>query len=183
MKMCIAFCATLVLVFIGVAPVGNAEPADDPWTGFRFLLGDWKGAGSGAPGQSEGEFSFRLDLDGKILVRKNVTKFPVVADQPAVVHEDLMIVYPGKKGTPAHAIYFDSEGHVIEYTVSSVSADQLVFMSEPSPASPRFRLAYKQSDKAELTIKFEIATPAKPETFRVYLEGSARRIPSPKLVP
>ena len=41
------------------------------WDKWNWLIGDWAGEGSGQPGQGGGTFSFKPDLNNKILVRKS----------------------------------------------------------------------------------------------------------------
>jgi hypothetical protein len=165
------------IAFLGVAANSPLVcRASDAWEPYRFLLGDWVGDGSGGPGKGSGQFSFRLDLQDKVIVRKNHAVFPAAAGRPAVTHDDLMVIYRAEGGGPTKAIYFDNEGHVIQYT-ASFSADQktLVFVSEPAPAAPRFRLSYSKGEEGTVGIKFEMAPPTLPDAFRTYLEGKARR--------
>jgi hypothetical protein len=170
----LGFLAVLAILFAVSASTVNA--GDDPWAMYRFLIGEWVGEGTGQPGQGTGEFSFLPDLQGKILVRKNRAGYPASGAQPAFSHEDLLVVYKGEDGKRAHAIYFDSEDHVIRYTVS-VSEDRksLTFVSDPSPKAPRFRLTYVSEEGDKLGIKFEIAPPGKPEGFRPYIEAKAKK--------
>jgi len=109
------------------------------WTKFNWLMGEWVGEGFGQPRQGNGSFTFSYNLHKKILVRKAHTSFPKTENKPATVHEDLMIIYPDAAGIPSKAIYFDNEGHTIEYTV--VCADKsITFTSNKSPNVPVFRL-------------------------------------------
>jgi hypothetical protein len=143
---------------------------------YRFLIGEWVGEGGGQPGQGSGEFSFLPDLQGKVLVRKNRAEYPAVANRPAFVHEDLLVVYRGANGKRAHAMYFDSEDHVIKYSISaSEDSKSLTFVSDPSPREPRFRLTYTKEADDRLGIKFEIAPPGKPDEFKSYIEAKARK--------
>src|SRR5205823_6752751 len=120
----------------------------DPWSSCRFLMGQWAGEGSGQPGQGKGEFSFAPELEGKVLVRRNLNQIETGPGRPPMVHEDLMVVYPAEKGQPLRAIYFDNEGHVISYTVHpSGDRRSLTFLSDPSPLAPRFRLTYTQKSE------------------------------------
>ena len=109
------------------------------------------------------------------MVRRNRAELPAGNGRPAAVHEDLMVIYPGEAGKASKAVYFDSEGHVIHYTVST-SEDQRVlsFVSDPQPAGPRYRLSYTKEGADAVAIKFEIAPPGKPDEFKTYLEGKAR---------
>jgi len=156
----------------------NASPADKPagWGPVESLVGDWTGEGGGAPGQGGGTFSFKPELQGKILVRKNRAEYPAVKERAAFVHDDLMVVYRDTPEAGLHAIYFDSEGHTIRYEVQAApDGGEVVFVSGPEPAAPRYRLTYTRLDQNRLKIKFEIAPPGKPAQFATYIEASARR--------
>src|ERR1700733_9372822 len=76
------------------------------WAKWSWLIGEWKGEGSGEPGKGDGIFTFKTDLNDKILVRKAHSEYPATADKPAVVHDDLLIVYLDFSGNPSKAIYF-----------------------------------------------------------------------------
>jgi hypothetical protein len=164
----------LVILSGGIA---DASSDDDPWKSYRFLAGEWTGEGSGGPGKGSGGFSFAWDLREKVLVRRNRAEYPATPGRPAASHEDLMVIYRGEGVGPTRAIYFDSEGHVINYT-ATFSEDQrtLTFLSDAAPAGPRFRLSYTKAEGEVLRIKFEVAPPGKPDAFKTYLDGSARRL-------
>lgn len=138
----------------------------------RFLEGIWAGSGTGEPGQGAGEFSFSFDLQGKVLVRKNFAEYPATSEHPAFRHDDIMIIYK-EADKPIRAIYFDNEGHVINYTVN-ISDDRLslIFLSDYISSSPRFRLTYTKINDASLNIKFEIAPAGKSDDFTVYIEAA-----------
>jgi hypothetical protein len=154
------------------------EIEGDRWAACRFLVGEWTGEGSGQPGQAKGEFSFRPDLAGKVMVRKNRAEIPTAPGRPPTTHEDLMIIYPAAKGQPLRAIYFDNEGHIINYTVQgSENPRILTFTSEPEPGAPHFRLSYSLRSEDRVGITFAVAPPAKPEEFKTYIEAIARRMP------
>ena len=128
---------------VAMSLVGSSVRAasdHDPWASYRFLMGRWIGEGSGQPGQGKGEFTFGLELEGKVLVRRNFNQILTGPDRPPTVHEDLMVVYPADKGQPLRAIYFDNEGHVISYGVRpSEDRRSLTFLSDPDR---RMRLAF-----------------------------------------
>jgi hypothetical protein len=55
----------------------------DRWKGFQFLIGEWTGGGGGSStGQGSATFSFHLDVDGKVLMRRNHAEYPAVKDNP-----------------------------------------------------------------------------------------------------
>lgn len=157
---------------------GAVRQADDAshWDSWRFLLGEWTAEGGGQPGQGSGAFSFNFDLQGKVLVRKNRADYAATKDRPAFSHEDLMVIYPEPGGLGTRAIYFDNEGHVIHYAARFADdRNTLVFLSDPVPSAPTFRLTYTKGKNRTLTIKFEIAPPGKPDLFSTYVEGVARQ--------
>lgn len=143
------------------------------------LIGEWVGEGGGQPGQaSAGGFSFAPDLQGAVLVRKNFAEYPASKDRPAFRHDDLTIVYRGDPGTPPRATYFDSEGHVIEYTISaSPDGSRIEWAGAPQADRPRFRFTYVFVSPDALKLRFEIAPPGQPEKFSLYIEAAARRAP------
>src|ERR1035437_2004808 len=63
----------------------HASPADKPqgWGPVQSLVGDWTGEGGGGPGQGSGTFSFKPDLQGKILVRRNRAEYPATKERAA----------------------------------------------------------------------------------------------------
>jgi hypothetical protein len=166
-----------LLVVFAVLTVGGstrAQTKDDPWEPFHFLIGEW--VGEGKEGQGTGHFSLTPDLGGKILVRRNHAELPAGNSRPAGVHDDLMVIYKSQDRKSFKAIYFDSEDHVINYTVTFPRNNRqtLTFLTEAVPSAPRFRLTYKKEADDSVGIKFEIAPPGKAEEFKTYLEGKAR---------
>lgn len=135
----------------------NSKHAATAFDALQFLVGDWTGEGAGAPGQGVGECSFTFDLQHKVLIRKSFAQYPNSR------HDDLMVIYlePDLK-----AIYFDTEGHVIHYTVEA-GPDSVRFVSE------QFRLTYKKADDDKIAMDFEIAAPGKP--LSNYLHAMLRR--------
>ncbi len=169
------FLLSMLVVFaIDVSPLPAADAPN--WDSWRFLMGEWIGEGAGQPGQGSGSFSFALDLQGKVLVRRNRADYPATQDRPAFSHEDLMVVYQESGASSTRAIYFDNEGHVIHYAAKvSDRGDAITFLSDPSSSAPRFRLTYTKVKAEAQTIKFEIAPPDKPDAFSTYIEATARR--------
>ena len=156
------------------APKSPERPAastklDTKWS---LRVGEWSGEGGGKPGTGGGTCSFKFDLDQQVLVRRNHSEYPAAAGRPATVHDDLMMIYPGTESERPRAIYFDNEGHVIEY---SAAGDVVTFVSKPAQSSPQFRLVYKKLDAQTLTIAFEMAPPGQPGAFKPYLSGRLQR--------
>jgi hypothetical protein len=154
--------------------LAQQSPSAVNWSAFKFLMGEWMGEGTGTPGEGTGGFSFSYDLQNTILVRKNFADYPATKERPAFRHEDLMIVY--QEVGKIRATYFDNEQHVINYSVA-VSADSssIVFVSDPLPSAPRFRLTNTKAGTDKIGITFEFAPPGKPGAFTRYIEATARR--------
>lgn len=143
------------------------------WKDWSWLMGEWKGEGSGQPGDGGGTFSFKNELDGKILVRKSHSEYPANGNRPATVHDDLMIVSLDLNGKPTKAIYFDNEGHTINYNIEYRDAS-IIMTSEKSSNSPIFRLTYSLLANQMVNTKFEMSQDG--EKFVPYVEGKSKKI-------
>jgi hypothetical protein len=145
---------------------------DTTWQQWNWLIGEWVGEGSGSPGEGGGWFSLTPDLGGKILVRKNHAEYPAAGNRPRSVHDDLMIVYRDSVDQPTKAIYFDNEGHIINYSITYPDR-AIVFTSERVGNAPIFRLSYRPLEPDVINIAFEISKDG--ERFMTYMQGKCRR--------
>lgn len=75
--------------------------------------------------------------------------------------------------TQFRAFYIDNEGHDINYRVAFPKEGAVVFESDASPKTPRYRLEYQLNPDRTLTIIFSIAPPG--GAYQVYTKGAARR--------
>ena len=119
----------------------------DSLDALKWLEGEWTAEG--------GQFDFRRELNGKILVRHN----------KQATHEDLMVIQNN------HADYWDNEGHVIRYKLTA-GDKSAVFVSE-NESGMRYRLTYKSTAPGKVSITFEMAPPGK--DFQTYLKGDAQK--------
>ncbi|MGA2822163.1 MAG: hypothetical protein ABSE72_01425 [Bacteroidales bacterium] len=142
------------------------------WERWNGLIGEWVGEGSGIPGQGGGGFSFKFDLNKKILIRKSHSEYLANKDKSANIHEDLMIVYPDSTGTPCQAIYFDNENHVIHYNITC-SVKSIQFTSDKKANAPVFRLTYFSIDDSTVNTKFEMSHDG--DKFMTYIEGKSKK--------
>ena len=152
------------------ALLAGASPAQiapgDPWKALRFLIGTWeaKTQGGSAGSRSSGTYSFQLELRDHILARHSsnaACRGPADFD---CEHGDLLYVYQDAPGQAYQAIYFDNEGHVIHYDVSTPSATSVVFLSN------QYRLSYELKGKT-MSARFQVRPPGRAE-FISYLEWS-----------
>jgi len=160
----------VVLFSISINIFGQEKPS---WKNWNWLMGSWIGEGSGEPGTGGGTFSFSLDLDEKILIRKSHSEYPAEDNKPVIIHDDLMIVYPDLNGIPSDAIYFDNEGHTIKYHII-YSENAIILTSEKNPGAPVFRLTYTLFNKDTIDTKFEMSQDGK--DFMLYIEGESKKI-------
>ena len=141
-----------------------------------FLVGDWAGKGGIKAEQGIGAFSFQFELQGTVLVRRNVADYPATAQKPAAHHEDLMVIYNDPQAKRLQAMYFDNEPHVIHYAVEATAdGDTVTFVSDEAASQPRFRLTYRKTGDDTVAGKFEIAPPGKADEFANYMEWTAQR--------
>jgi len=141
-----------------------------------FLDGKWVGEGTAETGQpGRGFCSFELKLQDQILVRNDHSEYPATKDNPAIVHDDLMIVYPDRARKQLRAFYTDNESNVIHYTVTA-SSSGAVFLGDAEPGQRRFRLTYTTTEPGHMTVMFEMAPPDQPAEFHKIIEGKLRRL-------
>jgi len=137
------------------APASAQTPAKSPakadsWAGIRFLLGSWKAKTTGGVAQAQVSASY-FDCQ----------------------HSDLLYVYPASTGAALEAIYFDNEGHIIHYAVSTPKPGTVVFLSDPAQPGPQYRLSYTFL-AGVMSGQFEMKMPSQTE-FTSYLEWNGKR--------
>lgn len=152
-------------------------PANDPWKSVAFLEGTWEAKTAGDSGVTAiGTYTFRLELGNHILARHSTSgagcKGPAAFDCD---HGDLLYLFQDAPGQPLKAIYFDNEGHVIHYDVTTPDAAVAVFLSDGTQPGPQFRLMYERKG-ASMSGKFQMRMPGQGE-WKSYLEWSGAQRP------
>jgi hypothetical protein len=169
------FCLALILgCSLQLTAQSASSPAPDPWKALSFLEGTWEAKAQGNGGvAASGRYTFQRELGGRILARHSTSdpncKGPASFD---CAHGDLLYVFQEAPGEPLKAIYFDNEGHVIHYNVSTPTPTSVVFLSEPSQG-PQFRLIYELKHTV-MSGKFQMHMPG-PGEWQSYLEWSGRK--------
>jgi hypothetical protein len=148
----------------------------DPWKALAFLEGTWDAhtQGGSAQAQGSGTYTFVPELKHHVLVRRSGESSGCSGPKGFdCEHSDVLYVYQEAQDQPLKAIYFDSEGHVIHYAVSTPDAATAVFVSETSPSGPQFQLVYQLKD-AVMSGKFQMRTPGQ-TAWKSYLEWSGAK--------
>jgi hypothetical protein len=151
-------------------PAAGAAKFGPNW---RLLIGSWVSEGPASAGS--GSCSFRFDLGEHVIVRTNHAELPESGARPAGAHDDFMVISPGTTETQGRAMYWDNEGHVIEYSATwAPDGNTLTFISKAG-LGPQFRLIYKKVDADSLSVSFEMAPLGQSGAFKPYTSGRIRR--------
>ena len=166
--------AMLMCCSLPLAAQIASHTAPDPWQSLSFLEGAWEAKTQATPGVSAaGRYTFQRELGGHILARHSTSdagcKGPITFD---CEHGDLLYLFQEAPGQPIKAIYFDNEGHVIHYNVSTPAPANAVFLSDTGPG-PQFRLTYELKSSV-MYGKFQMRMPGQSE-WHSYLEWSGSR--------
>jgi hypothetical protein len=169
--------ARMVSFLVVLPVVAQTKPSvtSDPWKALSFLQGTWEAKATGDGGVSaSGSYTFRTELGDHILARHSSRdagcKGPSTFDCD---HGDLLYVYQDAPGQAFKAIYFDNEGHVIHYLVSTPAPATALFLSDGSQPGPQFRLVYELKG-AVMWGKFQMQMPGQTE-WKSYLEWSGAK--------
>jgi len=174
---------TLFVFFAFAIPIfAQNTPQQDPWKAIGFLEGTWEAKTDGAAGvTTSGVYTFRRELKNHVMARHSSNdpgcKGPATFD---CEHGDLLYVFQEMPGQALKAIYFDNEGHVIHYAVSTPNNGTAVFLSDATQPGPRFRLIYERKGSV-MSGKFQMQMPGQ-QDWKSYLEwtGAMRPVTSPK---
>jgi hypothetical protein len=168
---CIYAILPAIALLSGLNP--PAQPTD-PWAGLRFLAGTWeaKTSGGSAQAQGAGAYTFAFELKDHVLERHSTSGACKGPEDFDCLHADRLTIYPAGPGI-CKAIYFDNEGHVIHYDVSTPRPGSAIFLSDAAQPGPQFRLSYELAGGV-MSGKFQIRMPGKSD-FTIYLEWSGKR--------
>jgi len=170
------FVAVVALSALALTQIDLAlSGPENPWRALAFLEGTWDAhAQAGSAGaQSNGTYTFKPELKHHVLVRHSDS---VACNGPAnydCEHSDVLYVYQEGENQPLRAIYFDNEGHVIHYAVSTPDASTAIFVSEALPSGPQFRLVYELKGSV-MWGKFQMRMPEQAD-WKSYLAWSGAK--------
>ena len=173
----LASVASLFLLYAAAPAFAQQKSSAPNWDAWKFLQGKWVGEGSNETAQGSGYATFEPDLQHKVWVRRNHAEYPGANGSPAQVHDDLMIIYFDSPSGHTRAFYCDSEGHIIHYTASfSADGKQLVFLGDPSPGGPRYRLTYVLTAPDRMTVELDMAQSVAPHSWQKIVAGKIRKV-------
>src|SRR4051812_46767530 len=163
-----------IIIQVQAQPDKLKTKFDSKW---QALVGEWVSDNEGDATKGTGNCSFRFDLQQNILIRRNHADLPAGGARPGGAHDDLMVIYPAAgAANQSRAMYFDDEGHVIDYSGGwSADGATLTLTSKASPGAPQYRLLYTKIDGDKFTVSFEIAPPNQPNSFKQYVSGKIKR--------
>jgi hypothetical protein len=166
------FAKLFASTLLSISGLAAQTPADS-WKSLRFLMGTWEAKTLGGDVRSSGSYSFEPELRGHVLVRRSATSDCKGPRDYDCEHGDILYIYPEGAGTSHRAIYFDNEGHVIQYTISTPAPGTAVFSSDDRQPGPQFRLVYELKGSV-MSGKFQVKAPGQAE-FRSYLEWAGEK--------
>jgi len=165
-------------------PTPPTTPPADPLAPLDFLTGTWNAhtTSGSAAADVAGTYTFRRDLNGHALDRSSSADSCQGPSTFDCSHHDRLTIFSDPNAFAVHhasllALYLDSEGHTIYYTVSTPDPNTAIFLSQGPPTAPHFRLIYHldgSGPSAIMTGKFQMAAPNSTD-FHSYLEWSGTR--------
>jgi hypothetical protein len=166
------FIVRILPLFFALSMHAQSIPSNaNPWSALSFLEGTWDAKATGNAGVAAmGTYTFRPELRDHILARYgnlSECKGPSTFD---CEHGDFLYIYSDAPTQPLRAIYFDNEGRVIHYSISTPSPTSVVFLSDSSQPGPQFRLTYELKGQIMFG-KFQMRMPGQ-EEWKSYLEWS-----------
>jgi hypothetical protein len=169
----VLFCLAIFPILAQTTPTPSS--ATNPWKSLTFLEGTWeaKTQGGSAGATEDGTYTFQSELKKHILARHSRSGNCKGPSEFDCEHGDLLYVYQETEGAPLKAIYFDSEGHVIHYEVTTPEPDTAVFLSDASHPGPQFQLIYKLKSSV-MSGMFQMRMPSQ-ANWKTYLEWSGGR--------
>jgi hypothetical protein len=165
-----AFVCLACAGIVAAQSAGGSRPAaQSPLERAGFLLGEWTTHDETELGHADAVSSFASDLDRHVVIRRSSTKF-TSGRNAGTGHDDLLILYV--QDSRLRAVYFDSEGHTIQYSVSFPSPNTALFESDPGQPGPRYRLTHRVTG-SKMETKFEIALPG--TGFHTHVSSTSTR--------
>ena len=161
-------------------PNEPSSESEDPWSRFRYFLGEWRGTGTGQPGIGQAERTYHLILNDRFIQVRNRSFYEPQENNPeGEVHEDLGL-FSYDKTREKHVLReFHVEGYVNQDVVESwdQEAGILVMATEAiENISPgwRARITYEILSENAFRETFDLAGPGK--DWACYIINDFKRV-------
>ena len=158
----------------------NSSDSKDQWEIFCYFLGDWTGTGTGVPGISSTERSYRLTLSDQFIEIKSRSVYEPQEKNPSgEVHDEFGMISYDKTRSTYVIREFHVEGYVNQYVLESSTIDntKLVFVTEAIENIPpgwRARTALEILSEDSFRETFELSGPDKGWTC--YITNELHRV-------
>jgi hypothetical protein len=156
-----------------------SSESQDPWRPFRYFLGEWRGTGTGRPGTSQAERSYKLVLQDQFVQVHNRSVYePQESNPEGEVHEDLGLFSYDKAREKYVLREFHVEGYVNQYVAEKWDQEERVLVMtteviENIPPGWRARTTYEILSEDEFRETFELAGPSK--EWSCYITNDLKR--------
>lgn len=144
------------------APDGRGK-----WEAFRYFLGDWTGSGTGKPGNSSAERSYRLTLADQFIEMRGRSLYePQEANPTGEDHQEIGLLSSDNERGVFVLREFHVEGYVNQYVLEAFDSEdsRFVFVTEGIeniPAGWRARTTIEILSDDSFRETFDLAGPAK----------------------
>jgi hypothetical protein len=135
----------------------------DKWEPFLYFLGQWKGVGSGNPGESQVEREYKLSLKTQFIqiCDRSVYK-PQEKNPQGEVHEEIGFLSFDQNRQKYILREFHVEGYVNQYVLEESDQNTLVFKTEAIENIPpgwQARTTYEILGENQFRETFDLAGP------------------------
>lgn len=144
--------------------LSSSSQAQNHFSDFEFLIGDWHGVETGAAGNGIGFRTYRYELDKNYIFAENQSTFPISEKKPrGEVHRDISVMSYNSNDSSIVLREFHVEGFTNIYLLNQEYSDaqKFVFISreiENNPGGWAAKLILEKISDIEFTEYFEIAT-------------------------
>ena len=157
----------------------EANKTADPWETFRYFLGQWRGIGSGNPGESQVEREYKLVLNEQFIQIINRSVYePQERNPDGEVHEDIGFLSFDRSRQRYILREFHVEGYVNQYLLEDgdTARQTLVLRTEAIENIPpgwQARTTYGILGENEFRETFDLAGPG--QELSCYITNEFKR--------
>lgn len=145
----------------------DETPVDtaDPWREWRYFLGRWQGKGTGKPGESAVERTYRLVLNEQFIELADRSTYPPQERNPeGEIHEEIGYISHDRQRGRFILREFHVEGYVNQYVLKDREPQALTFVFETEaienmPPGWSARTTYEIMDQDHFRETFDLAGP------------------------